>query len=380
VDVSEGTSYLFFTKGTADGLNCRTKDEITVTRNETTTQTMTNTTVVVDLNDTANEAPLGTIARRVTRLTISNQSSVTLVDVKWGNEVVSASLAPSESKTLDVSEGTSYLYFTKGTADGLKCRTQEVIAVARNETTTQTMTNTTVVVDLDDTANEAPLGTIARRETKLTIRNQSSVTLIDVKWGNTVVSASLAPAESTTVDDTEGTGYLYFTKGSADGLKCRTQEVIAVARNETKTQTMTNTTVVVDLNDPANEAPMGTIAPTAVLTWIGDWTRVSDNKYQSNPIGHSAKTLEQLDITASGAGTITIRFTASCANNDSGFAYILDSQLRYMEVSGTSIKTHTYTIPSGYHFIQFTYEKDSSVISDSDSVTVEIFSTTFALK
>jgi hypothetical protein len=298
--------------------------------------------------------------------------------------VVSASLAPSQSTTVDVSEGTGYLFFTKGTANGLKCRTRDEITVVKNETTTQTMTNTTVVVDLDDTANEAPLETITRRETKLTISNQSSVTLADIRWNNAVISTILAPSESTTVDVTEGTGYLYFTKGNANGLKCRTKETIVVVRNETTTQTMINTTVVVDLDDTTNEGPLETIAPppsTATMTWSGAWTRVSDTIYRSNAIGDSANTIERLDITASRAGTITIQITASSESYDRGYASRLDTGVStsnyQMRVSGTTVATYTYTIPSGSHWIQFMYQKDGYETSGSDNVTVEIISTTF---
>jgi hypothetical protein len=248
------------------------------------------------------------------KLIVQNTSSFALSDVKWGSAEVSASLAPSESVTLDLTEGTGYLYFTKGSANGLKCRTQEVITVAKDETTTQTITNNTVVVDVDDTANKAPLGTIARRATRLTINNQSSFTLSDVKWGSAEVSASLAPSESTTVDVTEGTGYLYFTKGSADGLKCRTQEVIAVTKDETKNQTITNNTVVVDLDDTANAGTLGTIARRETRLTINNqsfteltgvlWNNVS---FANNPVEGSIKTGTSVSNTVN-AGTGYIFF------------------------------------------------------------------------
>ncbi|MDR1325076.1 MAG: hypothetical protein LBK00_03470 [Treponema sp.] len=324
-------------------------------------------------------------------LKVQNQSSFTLSDIKWGNAMGAASLALSESTTLNVSEGTSYLYFTKGSTNGLKCRTKEVIAVAKDETVTKTIIDNTVVVELDDLTNEGPLGTITPRETKLTIKNNSSVTLVDVKWGSEEVSTSLAPGGSTTLDVTEGSNYLYFNKGSADGLKCQTKDPIAVAKDETVTQTITNDTVVVALDDTTNEAPLGTIAPpsaSATLTWGGSWTRVSGTKYTSNAIGHSANTIERLDITASGAGTITIQITASSevynsyyGYGDCGYVSKLDTGVStseyQMQASGTTVATYTYAIPSGSHWIQFMYQKDGSGISGSDNVTVEIISSSF---
>jgi hypothetical protein len=187
------------------------------------------------------------------------------------------------------------------------------------------------------------------------------------------------------VDVSEGTGYLYFTKGNPDGLKCRTKDEITVVKNETTTQTMVNTTVVVDLDDTTNEGPLETIAPpvsSATMTWSGAWTRVSNTTYRSNAIGHSTNTIERLNITASGAGSITIQLTASSeASCDFGYASNLDTGVStssyQMRVSGTQVQTYTYTIPSGSHWIQFMYQKDGSMTRGSDQVTVEIISSSF---
>jgi hypothetical protein len=105
---------------------------------------------------------------------------------------------------------------------------------------------------------------------KLKVQNQSSVTLSDVKWSNTVVSASLIPPESKTVDVTEGSSYLYFTKGSASGgLKCRTRDVIAVSKDETKEFTFTDNTLVVAMDDTNNPQALGTIGalPSTAVFW-----------------------------------------------------------------------------------------------------------------
>jgi hypothetical protein len=243
--------------------------------------------------------------------------------------------------------------------------------------------NVTVEIISSSFTSSAPDPTT---DTKLKVQNESSFILTDVKWGSKVVSSRLAPSESTTVDVTEGTGYLYFNKYiDGEGFSCRTQEVIAVTRDETTTQTITNNTVVVALDDTANIGPLGTIAPpvsSAAMTWSGDWTRVSDTIYTSNAIGHNANTIERLNITASGAGTITIQITASSSEySDYGYASRLDTGVSstgyQMQVSGTQVETYTYTVPAGSHWIQFMYEKDYRYTSGSDSVTVEIISTTF---
>jgi hypothetical protein len=230
----------------------------------------------------------------------------------------------------------------------------------------------------------------AAGNSKLKVQNQSSVTLTDVKWGSTVVSASLTPSELKTIDVAEGSGYLYFTKGSANGLKCRTQDVIAVTKDETKELTLTNNPIVVALDDTNNPQALGTIgagesiAPS--LTWTGSWTRVSDTSYRSNTIGNSTNTIERLNIAASSACTVTIQITASCSDyyysytrpGDYGYVSKLDTGVStsgyQMRVTGTGVATYTYNIPSGSHWIQFMYQKDGSGSSGSDCVTVEVIS------
>jgi hypothetical protein len=220
--------------------------------------------------------------------------------------------------------------------------------------------------------------------TKLTISNQSSFTLADVKWGNTVISELLAESGSKTVDVSEGSAYLYFTKGGADGLKCRTQESITVTKDETTTFRIINNTVVVDLDNTANAGTLETIAPpasSASMIWSGAWTRVSDNRYTSNAIGYTGNTIERLDINASGAGTITIQISASCYILEYGYASKLDTGVStsnyQMRVSGTQVATYTYNIPKGSHWIRFMYQKNGYSGSNSDNATVEIISTTF---
>ncbi|MDR0629531.1 MAG: choice-of-anchor D domain-containing protein [Treponema sp.] len=142
------------------------------------------------------------------------------------------------------------------------------------------------------------------------------------------------------------------------------------------------------------------------LTWTGSWTRVSENKYTSNAIGHSANTIERLDIATASDCTVTIQITASSESGyDYGYMSLLDrgvytsvkltsSALIHAmarvgttipfvpagtssyakRVSGTGVATQTYTVPAGSHWIQFRYQKNGSGSSGSDSVTVEVIS------
>jgi hypothetical protein len=204
-----------------------------------------------------------------TELKVQNESSVTLADVKWSSKVVSASLAPAESTTVDVTEGTGYLYLTKGSANGLKCRTQEVIAVTKDETKELTITNNTVVVDLDDTANIGPLGTIARRETKLTINNQSFTELTGVLWNNVsfannTVENSIKTGTSVSNTVSAGTGYIFFKRKSSP-ISARTKDLVSIAEYENKPFTFEDSTEIVEVNNQDNTGTLGALQSTVVF-------------------------------------------------------------------------------------------------------------------
>jgi hypothetical protein len=204
-----------------------------------------------------------------TKLKVQNESSVTLADVKWSSKVVSELLAPAESTTVDVTEGTGYLYFTKGSANGLKCRTQEVIAVAKDETKEQVITNNTVVVDLDDTVNIGPLGTITRRETKLTINNQSFTELTGVLWNNVsfannTVENSIKTGTSVSNTVSAGTGYIFFKRKSSP-ITARTKDLVSIAEYENKPFTFEDSTEIVEVNNQDNTGTLGALQSTVVF-------------------------------------------------------------------------------------------------------------------
>jgi hypothetical protein len=131
-------------------------------------------------------------------------------------------------------------------------------------------------------------------------------------------------------------------------------------------------------NNPGGSNTDNNSTGGATMTWSGSWTRVSENKYTSNAIGHSANTFERLNIAASSAGTVTIQITASCYDGNYGYASKLDTGVStsnyQMRVTTSNVATYTYTIPAGSHWIQFMYQKDSSSSSGSDGVTVEVIS------
>jgi hypothetical protein len=95
---------------------------------------------------------------RDARLTIQNNSTYTLVYVGWGSEgMLFPSLQPSASDTVYVAESSAYVNFTIIVASGIwfECRTQEMVTVSKGDNKNFNITNNTLVVDLNDTAETA---------------------------------------------------------------------------------------------------------------------------------------------------------------------------------------------------------------------------------
>jgi hypothetical protein len=203
------------------------------------------------------------------KLKVQNQSSVTLSDVKWGSTAVSASLTPSESKTVDVAEGSGYLYFTKGSAAGLKCRTQEVITVNKDETKELILTNNTVVVALEAQTSGETLGTIEARVTLLTLSNQSFTELTDVIWNNislvnNTVENSIKTGTTVTNTVSAGSGYIFFKRKSSP-ITARTKDLLIIEEFESKTLTLTDATEIVEVNNQDNTGTLGALQGTVVF-------------------------------------------------------------------------------------------------------------------
>jgi hypothetical protein len=104
-------------------------------------------------------------------------------------------------------------------------------------------------------SDDGPDGDTASGTTKLKIRNESSVTLENVKWNDeTFNSGTTTLASGSTVTSTvskdkaeDGTGFIYFNKGN---LACRTKNIVSFA--ESDTFVFTDHTVVIDMNNTTN--------------------------------------------------------------------------------------------------------------------------------
>ncbi|MDR1895014.1 MAG: hypothetical protein LBQ61_10085, partial [Spirochaetales bacterium] len=142
------------------------------------------------------------------------------------------------------------------------------VTVSQGKDTSFTITNSSVVVEVDNPGNSGALSAIAPILTTLTLKNMSFTDLQEVRWqgvsfaGNPLEDAlTIGATVSQTVSP--GYGYIYF-KRKTNPAVVRSKEVITINTNEAKEFVFTDSTLIVETNNPDN---MGTLKdmPTTVI-------------------------------------------------------------------------------------------------------------------
>ncbi|MDR2632165.1 MAG: hypothetical protein LBC51_00890 [Treponema sp.] len=229
-------------------------------------------------------------------LYISNRSSYDISNVSWKGNVLKngydnltissfSSYSSSSSYTGEaiVQSGSDYIYFTREGAVVMTLRTKEKITVdgERWSNTYFTLTNTSMVVDTTNESNIGSLSAIApvvpvvpvvpepKNDTALTIKNQSFSDLLHVEWlgvgfaSNTVEDA-IPIGNTVTKTVTPGSGYIYFKRKSNPAF-ARTRDVISITKDKTTEFVFTDTTLIVEANNPDNTGALKVMQATVVF-------------------------------------------------------------------------------------------------------------------
>lgn len=223
----------------------------------------------------------------VTTLTVKNASSYTLYDVRWDDTLISSltGIDSGASAKKSVSEGFGYIYFAfnpNGSDKRMQCYTAATMDISNGDAASFTFTNNTIVVQLDDVENKTMLGQL--KFTTLSIKNSSSYTLYDIKWGGKTISsiAGIDSGFSATESVSKGSDYIYFSfypNGSDEKMQCYTADVVEISSGDEASFTFTNNTVVVQLNNVSNQKILDKIQfpSSAVLSLTFDGRVVEKN-------------------------------------------------------------------------------------------------------
>ncbi|GBU28712.1 hypothetical protein R84B8_02272 [Treponema sp. R8-4-B8] len=154
--------------------------------------------------------------------------------------------------------------------------------------------------------NNSSTGNPSTGGTSLKIQNDSFSEITDVRWNNvsfTQGTESIRSGANITKAVQEGKGYIYF-KRKTNPINARTKEWVVVDQNQQKPFTINDYTIIVDVDNPANEGTFGTLgvnrepqitvqAGDAPIAQFGDYdfgsVLVNNNKDVTFTIGNSGK-------------------------------------------------------------------------------------------
>ncbi len=184
------------------------------------------------------------VQAETTKFSMQNNSTVHLQNVVWNNTDF-GDIAPGKSSPeQEVPEGDSRICFN--ISNGSQYCTQELISGKKYRTGKFSFSGSTIVVDLGDSKpSELELVLIP---TKLLIRNNSGVNLLNVTW-NSFSFEDIPLNSSSELEVIEGSYNISFKL--SNGKSYRAKDPTKVEKHKTKEFNFFNTTIVVD---PSNSS------------------------------------------------------------------------------------------------------------------------------
>jgi len=207
-------------------------------------------------------------------LKIKNESSTDITDVIWQSVSFTANTTENSIKkgttvTKTVQHGSGYIYFKRST-NAINARTRDLVVITKDEETEFTFTDATIIVDVDNPDNTGTLGSLQPVLTTLKIKNESFTEITDVIWQgvpfrNNQYENSIKTGTNVTATVQAGAGYIFF-KRKSNLITARTSDMIIIEKSEQKEFVFTDSTVIVEVNNPVNAGTLHDL-PSTVVFW-----------------------------------------------------------------------------------------------------------------
>jgi len=205
---------------------------------------------------------------------IKNESSTDISNVIWQGVSFAESTTVNSIKkgttvTKTVQPGTGYIYF-KRTTNAINARTRDLVVITKDEQTEFTFTDATIIVDIDNPDNTGTLGSLQPIITTLKIKNESFTEITDVIWQgvsfrNNQYENSIKTGTNVTAAVQAGGGYIFF-KRKSNFITARTRDMVIIEKNEQKEFVLTDSTVIIEVNNPVNTGTLHDL-PSTVVFW-----------------------------------------------------------------------------------------------------------------
>jgi len=208
-----------------------------------------------------------------TTLKIKNESYTDITDVIWQDVSFTVNTAENSIKkgttiTKTVQPGSGYIYFKRST-NPITARTRDLVVIAKDEQKEFIFMDNTVIADVDNPNNTGTLNDLQPILTTLKIKNESLTEITDVIWQdvsfrNNQYENSIKPGTTVTSIVSAGGGYIFF-KRKSNLIAARTNEMIVIEKYQQKEFSFTDSTSIVEVNNPNNNGTLGALQSTVVF-------------------------------------------------------------------------------------------------------------------
>jgi hypothetical protein len=241
-NVQDGNGYIYFKRKT-NPINVRTDQSVVVEKNEQKVFVITDNTLVVDVDNPSSKGTLGTISPTSLPFNGTWGDSYGEVVLNLGNETWTFVLGPNYYTGTYTQQGS---ILTLRRSDNVVFGT---VQLGQNELR--------LYVSFEDNEGypisgswDLTKGATFQKDAKLTIRNDSFYNLVYLYWNNEMIFPSLLSSRSDTINVNANSGYMsFYISYETNWIECRTNDLITVSEGDTKIFAITNTTLVVALDD-----------------------------------------------------------------------------------------------------------------------------------
>ncbi|MDR0472678.1 MAG: hypothetical protein LBH43_03260 [Treponema sp.] len=299
-----------------------------------------------------------------TTLKIQNESFSEITEVIWSSASF-GSITKGSHVTKEVQEGNGYIYFKRKTSP-INARTDQLVTIEKNEQKVFVITDNTLIVDVDNSNNKGTFGSLQPVITTLKIQNESFSDITDVIWSSASFG-SITKGSFLSKDIQEGNGYIYF-KRSSSPINARTDQLIAVDKNEQKAFVFNDNTPIVDADNPSNKGTFSALGTQSQITvkagntpieQFGDYDFGSSllevNKDITFTIGNSGKA--DLKFNVVGGNVINL------SNNTSGYFSVTQQPFASMTIP--SGNTTTFVIRFNPKAVGNNFNAEVTIVTNS---------------
>jgi hypothetical protein len=205
-------------------------------------------------------------------------------------------------------------------------------------------------------------------ETTLKIQNESFSDITEVIWSSTSFS-SITKGSFLTKDVQAGNGYIYF-KRSSSPINARTDQLIAIDKNEQKVFVLTDNTIIVDVDNSSNKGTFSALGTQSQITvqaggsaiaQFGDYDFGSSlldvNKDITFTIGNSGKA--DLKFNVVGGNVINL------SNNASGYFSVVQQPFASMTIPTGN--TTTFVIRFSPTAVGNNFNAEVTIVTNSEN-------------